>query len=70
MWVCGLVMGTSDVLICEGSDLLLFYLIVGIFLLVLLPVLTPCGGLNIGMTVSRSVDRLTTLRKGQDNTPS
>ena len=42
----GLVMGMSDILICEGGDLLFFYLIVGEFLLVLLPIPTRGGGLD------------------------
>ena len=42
------VWGQGNGLVGEGCDLLLFYLIVGIFLLVLLPVLTSGGRLRSG----------------------
>lgn len=39
--------GVPFLLVCQGGDLLLFYLIVGEFLLVLLPVLTGRGRLPL-----------------------
>lgn len=63
-------MRPGAVLICEGSDLLLFYLIVGEFLLVLLPVLASRRGLSIGASATDFHHRVKNDGKGEgENSP-